>query len=127
MPRNNDRATATLEERAAHIAELIDDQKGENIVVLDLRGVCGFADAFVIATVRSSTHMQSLVTRLVNQLREEGVRPLMKPDPAALHWALLDYGDVIVHLFDGEGRDYYDLETLWGDGAPINWSPATLA
>jgi ribosome-associated protein len=101
--------------------------KGENIVVLDLRGISDFADAFVIATVRSTTHMQAVTNNLMEKLREGGLRPMIRPDMTATRWTLLDYSDVIVHLFDAEGRDFYDLERLWGDAVSIPWPQTALA
>lgn len=120
-------ALATLEGRVGRIAAIIDEMKGEEIAVLDLRGICDFADAFVIATVRSTTHMQALTAGLMEKLREDGLRPLIKPDPEANRWALLDYADVIIHLFDAESRGFYDLENLWGDAATIPWQQHALA
>jgi ribosome-associated protein len=117
----------TLEKRVGAMASIIDRMKGERIVVLDLRGLCNFADAFIIATARSRTHMQSIVKRLAEELREQGLRPLGKPRVSDVRWALIDYADVIVHVFDAEARMYYDLETLWGDAEPMNWERMATA
>jgi ribosome-associated protein len=120
-------ALCTLEGRIGRMAEIIDDMKGENIVVLDLRGICDFADAFIIATMRSSTHMQAVVYNLLDKLRAEGLKPIAKPDSSSIRWALLDYADVIVHLFDADTRAFYDLERLWGDAASIPWPKEVMA
>ena len=121
MARKLNPALQTLKGRVGAIATLIDELKGENIVAMDLRGLSDFADAFVIATTRSQTHMQSLVGNVVERMREQGLRPLLKPDLQGIRWMLIDYADVIVHLFDADGRAYYDLEGLWGDARPIAW------
>ena len=94
---------------------------------MDLRGLCNFADAFIIATMRSATHLQASRDRLVEKLREEGLRPINRSDRAAVRWALVDLSDVIVHLFDAETRDYYDLENLWGDAQRVAWEELALA
>jgi ribosome-associated protein len=117
----------TLEQRVGRLCGLIDEMKGEAIVVLDLRGMCDFADAFVIATTRSRTHMQGVALRVVQDLRQEGMRPLAKPDLASDRWTAIDYGDVIVHLFDADGRQYYSLEQLWGDAPELAWQQPAMA
>jgi ribosome-associated protein len=120
-------ALTTLEGRVQRIATLIDEMKGEEIVVLDLRGICDFADAFVIATGRSTTHLQAIANNLEAKLREEGLRPVSPGESRAQNWALLDYADVIVHVFDRQTRRYYDLETLWSDGTASAWPLPQMA
>ena len=121
MPKELNAALSSHEGRISRIAGIIDEMKGEEIVVMDLRGICDFADAFIIATVRSSTHMNALVANLLGRLKAEGLRPLTTPEPGPVRWALLDYSNVIVHIFDAEARAYYDLEHLWGDAATVAW------
>jgi ribosome-associated protein len=120
-------AFETLEGQVARMGAVIDELKGERIVALDLRGISDFADAFIIATTRSTTHMHSLSAQLVDKIRAEGMRPLNKPDPRAERWALIDYSNVIVHLFGEEARQYYDLESLWGDAQPMAIDLAQMA
>lgn len=106
----------TGEEIARRIAELLDDKKGVDITVLDVRGLANFADYFVFCSGRSDRQTKSL---------HDGVREGMKDDPGMLpvhtegererRWILLDYGDVIAHVMIPEVRDYYRLEQLWGD------------
>ena len=127
LPNQVNPALETLEGRSGRIAGIIEEMKGERILVMDLRGICDFTDAFVIATVRSSTHMQAIVGVLREKLKAEGLRSLNKPDQADVRWALLDYADVIVHLFEAEARAFYDLERLWGDAASIPWPQAARA
>lgn len=117
----------SLEERIRRVAEIIDDMQGENIVVLDLRGLSDFADAFIIATARSRTHMQALSRELTRRMREAGVRPLSKTDRTDSRWTLVDYADVIVHLFEHEARSYYSLEQLWGDADQLDWQELATA
>ncbi len=117
----------TLEGRVGRMAGLIDEMQGERIVVLDLRGISDFADAFVIASARSSTHMRAIVQNVQEKMREEGLRPLSRPEPADNRWTLVDYGNVILHVFDPEARRYYDLESLWGDAGQLPWQQLALA
>lgn len=117
---------ATLESRATRMATMIDEFKGEDVAVLDLRGLTDFADAFVVATARSTTHMQSIVANLETRLRDEGLRPLNPIEHPAMHsdarWVILDYADVVVHVFTKEARAFYNLENLWGDATPLEWA-----
>jgi ribosome-associated protein len=117
----------TLENRIGRICGIIDENKGEEIAVLDLRGLSDFTDAFVIATVRSRTHMQGITQHLADRLRGEGLKPLGKPDLRSERWSLLDYGDVVVHLFDVDSRAFYGLEQLWGDAREIVWQQLAMA
>ncbi len=116
----------TLEGRVGRIAALADAIKGEKITVLDMRGVCGFTDAFVIVTARNRTQMAAIARNITENLRKDGLRPLSGDEPADARWMLIDYGNVIVHIMDPEARVYYDLESLWGDAAEMPWQePAT--
>lgn len=117
----------SFEGRVGRIARIIDDTKGEKIVVLDLRGICDFADAFVIVSSRSSTHLQAILGNVQEQLREEGLRPIARPSVDDVRWGLLDYGDVIVHVFEPEARLFYDLESLWGDAEELPWQQLASA
>ena len=127
MTREMNPLLGSLEGRISRITGIIDEMKGEEILVLDLRGVSDFADAFVIATARSSTHMQAMAANLLEKLRAEGLRPLSTPEVTGVRWALLDYSDVIVHLFEAEARAFYDLEHLWGDAAVMAWQSLATA
>jgi ribosome-associated protein len=120
-------ALDTLEGRVQRIAGIIDEMKGEEIIFMDLRGISDFADGFVIATVRSSTHMQALTATLLEKLRDEGLRPVNKPELSSPRWTLIDYSNVVVHLFDAEARRFYDLESLWGDAQTYTMPSMAMA
>ena len=81
--------------------------------------VTTMADYFVICSGRSDRQVQALAGAIVDQLREEGVRPLGVEGAASSRWVLLDYGSVIVHVFAAEERDYYGLERLWSNAAQV--------
>ena len=96
----------------------LDDDKAEDIVTIDLDGRSALADAIVIASGRSARHVAAIAEHLARRLKEAGygTRPLA--GAAAGDWALVDAGDIIVHVFRPEVRDYYDLEGMWSVEEP---------
>jgi ribosome-associated protein len=105
-------ATAAAEAAATAIA----DKKGEDILLLDVSELVVVTDVFVIATGTSTRHVKSLVEEVELQLKSGMERRVLRREGEDFgKWVLLDYGDVIVHVFDRETRDYYELERLWAD------------
>ncbi|UCF60411.1 MAG: ribosome silencing factor [Anaerolineaceae bacterium] len=99
------------------IVDTLEEKKGEDILLLDLVGVCSFTDYFVICTGKSERTLKSLAEE--TQLRLKSQHSIMTRSvegDASSGWILLDYGDVILHLFSPVLRDYYRLEDLWRDG-----------
>ena len=96
----------------------LDEDKAENIVVIDLEGRSSLADALVIATGRSSRHVAAIAEHLARRLKDAGygTRPINGAQQG--DWVLVDAGDVIVHVFRSEVRDYYDLEGMWSVKEP---------
>ncbi|MCG6929821.1 MAG: ribosome silencing factor [Desulfofustis sp.] len=94
-------------------AEIATDSKGEDIVILDVRKMCSFTDFFVILSGRSTRHVQALAESLENQLRSKRISTSRAEGLNEGRWVLLDFDDVIVHIFYHEQRDFYDLEGLW--------------
>ena len=127
MPDKHKPDRGELEAHVVEAAAFIDEQKVENIVVLDLRGVCDFTDVFIIATTRSNTHMRGLMKNLAEKLKGSGLQLLAKPDPTSARWSLLDFGEIDVHFFDADSRAYYDLETLWADADQLPWQEMAMA
>lgn len=102
------------------IVDVLDQHKGEHILLLDLQGVCGFTDYFVICTGGSERTLRALAEEVVRRIKtEEEVFPRGQEGKAADGWILLDYGDVIAHLFSGERRNYYRLEDIWREGKVV--------
>lgn len=97
------------------------DKKAVDVTVMDLRGISGEVDYFVIASGESDLQIRAIVESVVDRLRTEaGERPLHREgQPGASGWIVLDYFDLVVHVFTPELRARYDLERLWGD-APTN-------
>jgi ribosome-associated protein len=90
-------------------------KKALDVVVLDLRGLSGIADYFLVASARSSTQADTIADAVRIALRDEGVRPRHREGSAESGWLLLDYGDVVVHVFLEDTRAFYALDRLWGD------------
>lgn len=112
----------SLADAAAHA---IDDKKGLDVAVMDVSDHLVITDVFVMATGTSRRHVRSLSETVAEKLRDDlDRRPLRKEGVDEGNWILLDYGDIVVHLFDQETRDFYDLERLWGDAPRIAFEPA---
>lgn len=94
------------------------DKKAYDLVALDLRGIFPLAEYFVICTGDSEKQVEAITSEIIEKLEEEGLKPLGIEGDSDSGWILLDYGDVIVHIFLPAQRDYYDLEDLWRD-APV--------
>ena len=100
---------------AYKIADLALEIKGKQVVVLDLVGLTGITDYFVIITGESEVQLKALSDHIERKLREEKTRIFHKEGYGSLRWVLLDYVDVVVHIFRGETREFYGLERLWSD------------
>ena len=92
-------------------------KKGLDVTVMDLRGLSGEVDYFVLATGESDLQIRAIVDAIVDRLRTEaGERPVHREgQPGTSRWIVLDYFDLVVHVFNPELREHYDLERLWGD------------
>lgn len=91
----------------------LEDIKAQNIVTLDVGGMTSIADRIVVASGTSARHVKSIADRVVERVKEAGVRPLGIEGDAQTDWVLVDLGDVIVHVMTPATRQYYDLEKLW--------------
>ena len=111
-------AARTLAIGAARIAH---DTHCEDIVVLDLRGISPVTDYFVIATGTSDRQMRSVADDIAEHGKAIGQRVWRVAGMDSARWILLDFVDVVVHLFDGERRGYYDLELIWGEAPKVKW------
>jgi ribosome-associated protein len=85
------------------------------LAILDLRGLCSFADHFLIASADSARQVRAIADRVEERLSELNVRMSHREGLGESQWILLDYHDVIIHIFDDRTREFYDLERLWGD------------
>ncbi len=117
-------SAAKIETYAYRIAGILDEMKSEEIVVLDLHGVADFADYFIIATTRSRTQMRGAASKVVEKLKADGFRPVAPIEDESPRWTIIDYGHIVVHLFENEARALYQLEQVWGDAEEVNWRGA---
>lgn len=110
-------STVSTEKMMAQIAcKAIDDKKGQDIKVIDIHNVSVIADYFVIASGTNSNQVQAIVDNVEEQLGRAGFEAKQIEGNRNSSWILMDYGDVIVHVFDEENRLFYDLERIWRDG-----------
>lgn len=109
-------------EKAILAAKALSDKKGLDIVILEVKGLTLIADYFVLCTGNSSTHVHSLTVGLQEELAKQGIEELRVEGLGEARWVLLDYSDVVVHIFQEEARSFYDLERLWGDAKKYTFS-----
>ncbi len=103
-------------------ADAIFDAKGRDIVLLDVEESFFLSDVFVIATGTSRPHVQALAERVEEKLKLNlEMKPLRVEGSSEAEWVLVDYGDIIIHLFQESAREFYSLERLWGDSERIGW------
>jgi nicotinate-nucleotide adenylyltransferase len=105
----------SLQEPAQQIVLEILENKGEQVVILDMRGLSSLADFFIISHGRSTRHVQGIANKMRKNLRKKGIKCGGIEGEQEGKWILMDYGDVIVHLFYEPIRDFYDLEGLWSE------------
>ena len=101
-----------MEEVIAKVVAALESKNGEDIITLDLRNKGGLADAFVIVTGNSETHMKTLTEAAEETLEREG-RTCRIEGEHSVNWRLIDSGDIVVHVFSHRGREFYRLERLW--------------
>ena len=106
-------------EKARHIVDIASDKLASDIVLLDSRGICSFADYFVMVSGESVRQIKALAEDIVHQLKEAGVYPLHREGTAESGWILVDYGDVIVHIFSETERQTYRLDEVWREARPV--------
>lgn len=108
------------EKKALLCAKAAIEKKALNLKILDLSQTSGFTDYFVIAHGTSDRQIQAMSDSIVHELSEEGFDPLSIEGYSEGRWVLLDFGDVVIHLFQESLREYYDLETLWSDAPRLS-------
>ncbi len=99
--------------------EACEDKKGEDIVILDIRKLSSISDYFVIVSGTSDRHVRAIAENVIDKMAEKKIKCTHVEGLAESLWALLDFGDVIVHAFHPETRRFYNLERLWGDAAEV--------
>ncbi len=107
--------TKSGQELAELCAQTALDTKGEDVVILDVTGIASFTDYFVIVSGRSTRHVQGLAEAIEGEMRSKRVKTSQTEGIGEGMWVLLDFSEVVVHIFYHEQRKFYDLEGLWHD------------
>lgn len=110
----------TIWQTAVHT---LDEHKATDIKVLDVAAITSIADYFLIASGNSANQVRSLADYVEDALAKKNIRPLRNEGYNTGDWVTLDYGDVMIHVFRHETRDFYDLERLWVDAAEVDIAP----
>lgn len=115
-------------ELALAIARAAYGRKAEDIVLLDLAGIASYSDGFVICSGTNRRHVRAIAEGVVEDMRRLGRRPVGVEGLDGSRWVLIDFGDVIVHVFDEPMRGFYDLEGLWADAPriPVDFGPSIV-
>ena len=109
-------------EKAKKAAVLLDSKKAEQVSLLKVGELTILADYFVICTGNSSTQVKAMADVVEEEFEKIGISPLSREGKQGFNWVLLDYGDVIIHVFDRATREFYHLEKLWDDAEAIDIS-----
>ena len=102
-------------------ARLAADNRAKDVVLLDLRGGTPLVDFFVIASAASQRQSRAIVSEIDREMKKRGERKFGIEGAESGRWALIDYGDFVVHVFSPEAREYYRLEEIWGDAPRLDW------
>ncbi len=110
-------------EMALVLGRIAMERKAKDLIVLDLRGLCSFTDFMLILSGRSTRQVQAIGDHILRQAKKGfKLTPLGSEGTGQGNWVLIDYGDVIIHIFLDEIREYYDLEGLWSDAPRFEWT-----
>ncbi len=124
---NSDAAAADLNslELAVFIARVIDEKQGENTIVLPVGPVVGITEYFIVTSASNVRLVRAITDAVLNNVREAvGKGPLRSEGTREQQWVLIDYGDVVVHIFIDEMRRFYEIERLYKDIIPTPWASA---
>lgn len=114
-------ATMTESKKMAQLAyKAIDDKKGEDIRIINIQGVSVIADYFIIASGNNTSQIQTIADNIAEELGRAGYDYRQIEGYQSANWILMDYNDIIVHIFNKEDRLFYDLERIWRDGKSIS-------
>lgn len=109
----------TLEEQVKILKTALEDKKAVDVKAYDVRGISGFADAFVVATGTAAPHLKALVAGAQAAMKDVDVDSYRTSGDPQSGWIVVDYVDIVVHVFSPEARAYYALEKLWKDAKPL--------
>ena len=117
--------TTPISETLTPYIDAVTGKKATDIVVLDLRGLTSIADAFIVCCGKSNRQVTAIGEFIIQALKKGGIKPLSFEGLKEGRWVLLDYGDVVIHVFSESVRDFYDIEGLWADAKKIRLETGT--
>jgi len=109
-------------QKAITAARIADSMKAGEITVLDLHTIWDVTEYVVICTVESARQLRAVWQEIRHRFKDSGILPLGE-ETESTKWVLVDYNEVVVHIFIDEAREFYDLELLWGDAPRVEWAP----
>jgi ribosome-associated protein len=110
------------EEKGLLLSRMLDEKQGEEILLLDVTGICPIAEYLILATAKGQRHAQALADSLLSLAKERGIASLGVEGYQTGAWVLLDFNDVIIHIFQEDLRRFYNIEGLWSEGRRVEWS-----
>lgn len=116
-----------FDERIRRALSSAAEKKAQDLTILDLRGIAGFTDFFLIASGTNRRQVQAISDEVLEQLKRHGTRAARVEGYQTAEWILLDFGDFIVHVFDEKARRFFDLERLWREAVRIDVPPEVMA
>ena len=114
----------TAEQLALEAARAADDKKATDVRIMDMRDTLGITDYFVVASGRNERQVRRIQDAVEEELRKHDTKPVRREGVRFGRWILLDYIDMVVHIFLDEDRAFYNLERLWGDVPIVEWQPS---
>lgn len=102
-----------MSDQALKTAQILENKKADDIVVMDVRGLTIVADYFIVAGASNVNHVRTLSEEVQEKLAQEGITPLRTEGEDECRWVVIDYGDILVHIFHNKEREFYQLERLW--------------
>lgn len=107
--------------KALLAARAADEKQATDILVLAVGPVIYVCDYFVICSASNNQQLRAIASNIEKTLAQDKVKPIAREGLGSSQWLLLDYGDIVVHVFEQEARDYYQLERLWSDAQAVDW------
>ncbi|MBQ6469707.1 MAG: ribosome silencing factor [Lachnospiraceae bacterium] len=111
---------AESKKKAAIVCRAVEEKKGLDLKVIEIAEISTLADYFIISSGSNENQVQAIIDSVDEMMSRAGYEPRHTEGKSPTQWMLLDYGDVVVHIFNEEGRSFYDLEHIWRDGKEID-------
>lgn len=111
---------SVIENMIKNAVDALEDKKGEDIKIIDISGVSPIADYFILASGSNRSQVQAMADSVEEKMHKAGLHLKQVEGYDSANWILMDFKDIVVHIFDRESRDFYDLERIWKDGKIVN-------